>query len=597
MTYVDQIILSQMKHFEPLSNDEILCLTACCLLHDVGLAYEIRNTKDFAEDYAKNPLHTKERHAISSSNLIKMSAGLIDGGDILNIGIKQMYLNNMAKEIAWICEKHSGDISIDDMEKTVDLSSKEFRIGLLLCILRLADELDRTYERVTMSLLNFKNIPPESMLHWYLHHFTKSVLVEHGVIRITLRYPDLPAPAPSKIKALIIEKIKKEVDLVKLPLQKWGIAIQFDEEIKEDFKSTNLDSPSEDILKLLLNIDDSKVKVNTNISPTSENWMQYWGFNGNPWSDILLGADDDLLVKTNSIDTIISETVSIAKGPVGGVKLIVADRRGGKTTLYHVMHQILSQQNCKSYCIQTLNTGERIIDGVQLYDFVKRKAKEIALDIRGVKSESTDKNGFSSEFELTTDNNVVVFIDNLDRLKYDDVSEKKIIYDFFKAFQEFTDEVQSRWYVLICVPTDWMELLNQDTFRYLRPKLNCYLEAFNQDETNELISKRLQWIKKDADRIITTDAIEKICEISQGLPGMILQHAEWIFTNGAKEKKEQITGEFVERYYATELSSRRKHVALEIAATNKDLEKGLSLLYLYQRDIERYQSDVSQFFK
>lgn len=602
---VDKIMDSEMSHFEPLSDNEKLCLAGACLLHDIGLGYELSKSNNRQEqlcaELAKDPIKIRERHAQSSGFLIKSSLGIIKGEDFLNLGLKSTSFSNIGNELVWICEQHSGTL----LDKTIltsesSISGDVFRKGLLLSVLRLADELDRTYERVEITLLNYKDIPPASMLHWYINYYTKALTIEKGIIRLHVRYPELPSPAPSKLVELIKNKIKMEYDIVRIPLQHYGIGIQFDDINIEHSMEQNLNTPSIEVLQLLTGVEDTtrRQMLFTDISDTS-NWMHYWKINGNPCMDKLLGPDDDLFIMTDSIKTIISETISMAQSSTGGVKLIIAQRRGGKTTLYHVMNDILKGKNYQAYNINTINIGHSIRSGLELFHYVLKRSKEIAETISGRKiHEHPDKiEEFRIALKSTESKTAVIFIDNLDRLRYEDKDEKQIIFDFLKQLQNITDVAQNQWYILVCVPSDWLDMLRQEPFLYLRPKVSNYLKGFTPGQTRELLKRRMNRAGRSIDDIITKEATDKLCEVSVGLPGLILQNVEFLLKHGAEEGVPKIDGKEVEEAFSTDLIIARKRAALDAVACNSELFNGLKLLYNFQREIEMKFNDASYYYK
>ncbi len=602
ISIVDKILESKMDTFEELSDYEILCLASSCLLHDIGMMFNIKdsgvvNKRQIIAELAEKPLEVRKKHAISSANLIKLSAGLINGENPLTIDLNKTVFADIAKEIAWICEKHSGPVTDNDLTLIKKISGGKIRVGLILCLLRLGDELDRTWERVIINKLDLIAIPPDSKLHWYIHYYTKYLNINEGIITLGLRIPNLPGGVPSKLKAMIINKISSEIDLIKIPLQKNGIVISFDNNNITSELQENLQKPPPDVLELMVDVDDTKIRDKVIDVSNRDNWMSYWGFNGNPWSDRILGEGSELLIKTDSMNSIISRTLSVAQSQSGGLKLIIAERRAGKTTLHRVMKDVLESNGCKIFYIETLNTIRPILSGLDLYNFVITEAKKIAKSLSGDSETSLEKKEFNTIFENVKDENVVIFLDNLDRLKYKDEDERKIIKDFLKLLQNFTDNAQERWMVLLCIPIDWLEMLSEEPYRYLRPELGMKLEPFSNKETWDLISKRIEANGKDPDELITTDASDNIREVSMGLPGEILGKAEHIFCHAAESKVKKIDEVFVSNIFPMGLKTARARAAIKISKISPDLAKGMQLIYDFQRDVDRKKEDISPYFE
>jgi dTDP-4-amino-4,6-dideoxygalactose transaminase len=91
-------------------------------------------------------------------------------------------------------------LSVAVGHRKVDLSTKlydkflftteEIRPRLLAALLRIADELDITHERVDIEVLNSRQLNPESWFYWYRCHYVSGISIEKGVIRIQCRFPE-----------------------------------------------------------------------------------------------------------------------------------------------------------------------------------------------------------------------------------------------------------------------------------------------------------------------------------------------------------------------------------------------------------------------
>ena len=82
----------------------------------------------------------------------------------------------------------------------------------MVALIRLADELVRDYMRVNLERLKLRNIPTESKVHWWIHHYTRAVDITDGIIRILFRLPESYKKNQSELAHIISEQTKSSVE-------------------------------------------------------------------------------------------------------------------------------------------------------------------------------------------------------------------------------------------------------------------------------------------------------------------------------------------------------------------------------------------------
>lgn len=112
-----------------------------------------------------------------------------------------------------VCLGHSGDTLFDLPEEMV-LHNTKIRIQFLASLLRMADELDLDYTRISPFVSQLKKIPEESKKHWLKHEEISGVLINS--ISWEIEVYAMPSSDEGKdvIKNLVEEKLQKELNYV-----------------------------------------------------------------------------------------------------------------------------------------------------------------------------------------------------------------------------------------------------------------------------------------------------------------------------------------------------------------------------------------------
>lgn len=92
--------------------------------------------------------------------------------------------------------------------------------------------MDRDYMRVDMAELKKWNIPIDSKVYWWMHHYTKAVEIENGKIKILFRVPIHYQNSQRNLDEIIfrkvIDSVREQVSEVKDVLWRKGIYLDFE---------------------------------------------------------------------------------------------------------------------------------------------------------------------------------------------------------------------------------------------------------------------------------------------------------------------------------------------------------------------------------
>ncbi|MDB1949630.1 hypothetical protein PMY35_17665 [Clostridium tertium] len=195
-----------------LNNAELYSLILAIYLHDIGM--ELIN-KDkiiglFSRKNYKNQFLKRLSSSISCEeiellnenseefyNFIRahhhvISAMWIMNNNALEESLKLPIRDDYLEIIALICYAHNEEFSIlkEDIYQSTQADNQNIQIDILAYLLRVGDALDADKNRCNIKVLEIKNIPVESRVHWYRHFYTKSIKCEDKNISILFEFPD-----------------------------------------------------------------------------------------------------------------------------------------------------------------------------------------------------------------------------------------------------------------------------------------------------------------------------------------------------------------------------------------------------------------------
>jgi len=193
-----------------LNEHERFILLAAAYLHDIGMQFPTYAglPRKIKEDYtAKEKEKVREKHHEISAKIILDS---VLPKSSISLGL-EMCKDRYPDFIATVSKYHRKlSLEAEELQNT-SIAGETIRLRLLAALLRLADALDQTYERVNLELLEQWDIPFESKVYWYLHYYVQSVDIDkNGCIKVWLGLPE-KYKKDNKIIRFFENKVKETI--------------------------------------------------------------------------------------------------------------------------------------------------------------------------------------------------------------------------------------------------------------------------------------------------------------------------------------------------------------------------------------------------
>ena len=175
-----------------LSEHELFILLASAYLHDIGMQSAYHADIPDKAEYSFKDLDTiRENHHVASFKMIFES---IDSKAERSVhcGLQDCREPNYVTFIARLSKSHRMNrpgIMAKELEDDYLITGEIIRVRLLVALLRLGDELDRDYTRVKIERLKLWDIPLNSKVHWWIHHYTRAIGIQDGIICPYFRIP------------------------------------------------------------------------------------------------------------------------------------------------------------------------------------------------------------------------------------------------------------------------------------------------------------------------------------------------------------------------------------------------------------------------
>ncbi|EGT3613832.1 hypothetical protein E5N06_10895 [Clostridium perfringens] len=195
-----------------LNNAELYSLILAIYLHDIGMELINKDTiiKLFSRKKYKNQFLNRLSNSISCEeiesmsenseefyNFIRANHHIISAMWIMNNNILEDTLKLPIREdyleiIALICYAHNEEFSVlsEEIYSSTQADNQNIQIDILAYLLRVGDALDADKNRCKIQVLDYKNIPVESRIHWYRHFYTKSIKCESKNVSILFEFPE-----------------------------------------------------------------------------------------------------------------------------------------------------------------------------------------------------------------------------------------------------------------------------------------------------------------------------------------------------------------------------------------------------------------------
>ncbi len=210
---VIKILGGLLTGYEDLLNEnERFILLAAAYLHDIGMqspkhaGLQVKGGSYTIEDKER----VREIHHEVSGKMIRES---VSPQSELDLGLRGPRCKIYAEYIARVAEHHR-KLPLEELQDTIigsDVSQNRVRLKLLAALLRLADALDITCERVNMEVLELRDIPLNSKLYWWSHYYVQGISLEGGRITLYFRFPE--SYKDSDLERALIDRV--EVSLLR----------------------------------------------------------------------------------------------------------------------------------------------------------------------------------------------------------------------------------------------------------------------------------------------------------------------------------------------------------------------------------------------
>ncbi len=233
-------------HSDRLNDYERFILLASAYLHDIGMQSPKHAGLPEKAAYTLEDLEiVRKNHNEASAKIIIES---LTPGSGISLGLEGC--KELANYVASVCRYHRS-LDLEEL-KDRSVGGIDVKLPLLVALLRLGDELDADYRRVNMEVLKMRDIPPESKYHWWAHHYVQSVSIKNGTVELSLRFPDYYKNSDiSVLRNTVIETIQKKYLEVYSILDRYGIRLNRDLKIDEEYFHAGLEPIPSDLLEYI----------------------------------------------------------------------------------------------------------------------------------------------------------------------------------------------------------------------------------------------------------------------------------------------------------------------------------------------------------
>jgi type II secretory pathway predicted ATPase ExeA len=254
-----------------------------------------------------------------------------------------------------------------------------------------------------------------------------------------------------------------------------------------------------------------RLKIWTGITGAQKKWFAKFGWKRNPFTlDVIPSLFTGYSGQVNSI----MEKVNTRSGHI----LVYGDKGVGKTTLLRWLTDNLRKDNHAIYVARPpLNFDELI-----------------RLVVAELKGERLARRKKFSLYELE------------DMVK----KAKKPVVILLDEAHEFTAEIEQQMrslgdiqninYILAGLP-ETREKIKKDSPPFFdRMVLETYIDHLSQEETREMIRKRIEDVGGKGVTPFTNEALANIFKMSKGRPRMILKVCDWVMTDAIRQNLETV---------------------------------------------------------
>lgn len=195
------LLLPEAKKHE-LYPEEIFLLLCSAHFHDVGLLVEKNEDESWKE--------IRREHADRTY-------------DYLHDYYEEWGLNKFeAYALKNICLGHSGD-TLYDLPEVMTIHHDQVRIRFLAALLRIADELDLDFTRVSRYIRQMRQIPEGSLRHWDKHEQVAGIRIAPVSWTIEVHVMPHNDQGRALVEEMVARKVQKELDYVRPVFEQNGL--------------------------------------------------------------------------------------------------------------------------------------------------------------------------------------------------------------------------------------------------------------------------------------------------------------------------------------------------------------------------------------
>lgn len=567
-----------------LGSDELFILALSVLLHDAGMQLPVcHGISTPVPDLTREELSRMRRdHGEASGRAIR---DMLNGeSDVLKLGLTQHHLTKRLPIVASLCEKHQSAAEYDPAEET-KLAAGRVRVGLLIALLRIADQLDCDFRRVNLDSLDHFAIPIDSIVHWLVCSYVDAVTIEDGFVEIYASFPEaMTGPEVDYFSGLLITKLRGEYRTAETVLWRNGIGLRVPESVvktQTDFTHKKRPLPPEVTAYIdgrLTSTGPTHVVTATSAAGHGGeiDWMSYWGLVGNPYLDRPVAYGMVKFVETAELKRMIGEVGSFLKGSEGELKLIVAPRGMGKTTLF----QSLAAKYSDKFDVVIVDVADKVPSVHSVADLQSMIFYEVESKI-SLEPNQTDDHLVEA---ARLGNKKVICVDSLDRLPS---NQEELVRDFFRTAQRTLQSLRAVSVVLFACGETWGRFLASDELSYLGFRNQWTLTPFTPDDIREMLDRRLIACGSSFEKVFEQGCTAVLCTQSGGNPRKVLEQAEAICRLAALKEEAKVTPAFIREQYQKDFDQAIERLLTKLASSSKDIGRALESIYHFYLEMER----------
>lgn len=217
--YLNDITYNLMESRFRLSTEEIFILLSSAYLHDIGMQWLNEETFRMVginkrsidqldyEDFEK----IRKKHGELTEKLIEKSVGAKN--DYPDLGLEDDIFLEPIKVV-------SGGHTATDWSRYGETygigGASSIRLRFLVALLRIADALDITFERMNPEQLKLVDLPLKSIFHWYQHYYVQTLNIDlekrPGVAYIRIRFAFPLSYNFTDLERYFVESIKEKLN-------------------------------------------------------------------------------------------------------------------------------------------------------------------------------------------------------------------------------------------------------------------------------------------------------------------------------------------------------------------------------------------------